>query len=100
MRSVVVCRTSKWVDRVRCSKYKLPKRLNTVRVKPVKSLVVIRSSKKVGSCLDSPLSLLTGVNDVTYVRAGRGKIVERLYREVRGVAIPGGSEEILLDFTM
>lgn len=34
------------------------------------------------------------------VREGRGKLVERLYREVRAAAIPGGSEEILLDFAM
>ena len=34
------------------------------------------------------------------VREGRGKIVERLYREVRAAAIPGGSEEILLDFAI
>lgn len=31
------------------------------------------------------------------VREGPGKMVERLYREVRASAIPGGSEEILLD---
>mmetsp|Transcript_89031 Transcript_89031/g.157692 ORF Transcript_89031/g.157692 Transcript_89031/m.157692 type:complete len:434 (-) Transcript_89031:311-1612(-) len=31
------------------------------------------------------------------VREGGGKLVERLYREVRAQAIPGGSEEILLD---
>ena len=34
------------------------------------------------------------------VREGRGKIVERLYREVRATAIPGGSEEILMDFAV
>ena len=33
-------------------------------------------------------------------REGRGAVVERLYREVRASAIPGGSEEILLDFAM
>jgi len=31
------------------------------------------------------------------VREGPGKLVERLYREVRASAIPGGSEEILQD---
>ena len=31
---------------------------------------------------------------------GQGAIVERLYREVRGTAIPGGSEEIMLDLAM
>lgn len=34
------------------------------------------------------------------VREGRGKLVERAYREVRASAIPGGSEEILLDLAM
>lgn len=32
-----------------------------------------------------------------YTRGGQGGKVERIYREVRGLAIPGGSEEILLD---
>jgi hypothetical protein len=31
---------------------------------------------------------------------GQGKLVERMYREVRAAAIPGGSEEILLDFAI
>eukprot|EP01062_Namystynia_karyoxenos_P030536 TRINITY_DN227_c0_g4_i1.p2 TRINITY_DN227_c0_g4~~TRINITY_DN227_c0_g4_i1.p2 ORF type:complete len:445 (+),score=196.44 TRINITY_DN227_c0_g4_i1:80-1336(+) len=34
------------------------------------------------------------------VKEGKGKVVERMYREVRAAAIPGGSEEILLDFAM
>ena len=34
------------------------------------------------------------------MKEGQGKTVERLYRGVRATAIPGGSEEILLDFTM
>jgi alkylation response protein AidB-like acyl-CoA dehydrogenase len=34
------------------------------------------------------------------VREGRGKIVERLYREVQASAIPGGAETVLTDFAM
>ena len=34
---------------------------------------------------------------LAYTRGGQGEKVERLYREVRGYAIPGGSEEIMLD---
>jgi len=34
----------------------------------------------------------------SYVRGGVGEKVERLYREVRAYAIPGGSEEIMMDF--
>ena len=33
----------------------------------------------------------------SYVRGGQGVKVERLYREVRAMAIPGGSEEIMQD---
>eukprot|EP01113_Clastostelium_recurvatum_P014904 TRINITY_DN1817_c0_g1_i2.p1 TRINITY_DN1817_c0_g1~~TRINITY_DN1817_c0_g1_i2.p1 ORF type:complete len:431 (+),score=99.77 TRINITY_DN1817_c0_g1_i2:34-1293(+) len=43
-------------------------------------------------------SQIFGGNSI--IKEGKGKIVERLYREVRMTAIPGGSEEILLDFTM
>jgi hypothetical protein len=34
------------------------------------------------------------------VKEGKGMEIERMYREVRAIAIYGGSEEILLDFTM
>jgi len=34
---------------------------------------------------------------LAYTRGGQGEKVERLYREVRANAIPGGSEEIMLD---
>lgn len=34
---------------------------------------------------------------LAYTRSGQGERVERLYREVRAFAIPGGSEEIMLD---
>ena len=37
---------------------------------------------------------------VRRAQEGKGKLVERLYREVRAQAIPGGSEEILLDFAI
>eukprot|EP00467_Chlorarachnion_reptans_P022930 CAMPEP_0114527256 /NCGR_PEP_ID=MMETSP0109-20121206/23509_1 /TAXON_ID=29199 /ORGANISM="Chlorarachnion reptans, Strain CCCM449" /LENGTH=567 /DNA_ID=CAMNT_0001709189 /DNA_START=1 /DNA_END=1704 /DNA_ORIENTATION=+ len=34
----------------------------------------------------------------SYVRGGIGEKVERMYRDVRAFAIPGGSEEIMMDF--
>ncbi|KAF5115037.1 hypothetical protein DV454_002577 [Geotrichum candidum] len=37
---------------------------------------------------------------LSYTRGGQGGVVERLYREVRAYAIPGGSEEIMLDLAM
>ncbi|KAI5818054.1 acyl-CoA dehydrogenase/oxidase [Pyronema omphalodes] len=35
-----------------------------------------------------------------YTQGGQGAKVERLYRDVRGYAIPGGSEEIMLDLSI
>lgn len=37
---------------------------------------------------------------LSYSRGGQGGKIERLYREVRAYAIPGGSEEIMLDLSM
>lgn len=34
---------------------------------------------------------------ITLSAGGQGEKVERLYREVRAYAIPGGSEEIMLE---
>jgi len=34
---------------------------------------------------------------LAYTRGGQGDKVERMYRENKGFAIPGGSEEIMLD---
>ena len=34
---------------------------------------------------------------ISYTKGGIGERVERLYRDVRSMAIPGGSEEIMLD---
>ena len=34
------------------------------------------------------------------MRGGQGEKIERLYREVRAFAIPGGSEEIMLELAV
>jgi len=36
----------------------------------------------------------------SFAAEGQGRMVERLYREVRGTAIPGGSEEVMIDLAM
>jgi len=37
---------------------------------------------------------------LSYSRGGQGAKIERLYRDVRAYAIPGGSEEIMLDLSI
>jgi alkylation response protein AidB-like acyl-CoA dehydrogenase len=61
------------------------------------ALLKVQASKTFEYCAREA-SQIFGGNSI--VKEGRGKLVERMYREVRGAAIPGGSEEILLDFAM
>jgi alkylation response protein AidB-like acyl-CoA dehydrogenase len=61
------------------------------------ALLKVNASKTFEYCAREA-SQIFGGNSV--VKEGQGKIVERLYREVRAAAIPGGSEEILLDFAI
>jgi alkylation response protein AidB-like acyl-CoA dehydrogenase len=61
------------------------------------ALFKVMASKTFELCAREASQILGGAS---YTREGKGQRVERLYREVRSYAIPGGSEEILLDFAM
>ena len=61
------------------------------------SLEQVQASQTFEFCAREASQIFGGCS---IVKEGKGKIVERLYREVRSQAIPGGSEEILLDFAM
>ena len=59
------------------------------------ALLKVQATKVFEYCAREAAQIFGGAS---YVRGGQGEKVERLYREVRAYAIPGGSEEILLDF--
>jgi len=61
------------------------------------ALLKVLASKTFEYCAREASQIFGGSS---IVKEGKGKEVERMYREVRAVAIPGGSEEILLDFTI
>ncbi len=61
------------------------------------ALMKVQASKVFEFCAREASQIFGGSS---IVREGRGRVVERLYRDVRAAAIPGGSEEILLDFAM
>ncbi len=61
------------------------------------ALLKVQASKTFELCAREAVQIFGGSG---IVREGAGKNVERLYREVRGAAIPGGSEEVLLDFAI
>eukprot|EP01116_Phalansterium_solitarium_P012522 TRINITY_DN288_c1_g1_i2.p2 TRINITY_DN288_c1_g1~~TRINITY_DN288_c1_g1_i2.p2 ORF type:complete len:426 (-),score=189.53 TRINITY_DN288_c1_g1_i2:153-1430(-) len=61
------------------------------------ALLKVQASKTFEFCAREASQIFGGSS---IVREGQGKLVERMYREVRATSIPGGSEEILLDFTI
>jgi alkylation response protein AidB-like acyl-CoA dehydrogenase len=58
------------------------------------ALLKVQSSKTAEFCAREALQVFGGAG---YTRTGQGERVERIYREVRAYAIPGGSEEIMLN---
>lgn len=62
------------------------------------ALLKVSASKCFEYCAREASQIFGGASFVE--GEGQGATVERLYREVRGTAIPGGSEEIMLDLAM
>jgi alkylation response protein AidB-like acyl-CoA dehydrogenase len=58
------------------------------------ALLKLQSSKTAEFCAREALQVFGGAG---YTRTGQGEKVERIYREVKAYAIPGGSEEIMLN---
>mmetsp|Transcript_9636 Transcript_9636/g.19983 ORF Transcript_9636/g.19983 Transcript_9636/m.19983 type:complete len:464 (-) Transcript_9636:544-1935(-) len=56
------------------------------------ALLKVQSSKTAEFCATTALQVFGGAG---YTRNGKGEKVERIYREVKAFAIPGGSEEIM-----
>jgi alkylation response protein AidB-like acyl-CoA dehydrogenase len=58
------------------------------------ALLKAQSTVTLEYCAREASQILGGI---AYTKGGNGEKVERIYRDVRGFAIPGGSEEIMLD---
>ena len=58
------------------------------------ALLKLSSSRVAEFCASNAMQVLGGAG---YTRSGKGTKVERIYREVKAYAIPGGSEEIMLN---
>jgi len=61
------------------------------------ALTKVQATKNMEYCAREASQIFGGS---AYIRGGKGAVVERLYREVRVMAIGGGSEEIMLDLAM
>merc|ERR1719261_2201292 len=60
----------------------------------VTALLKVQCTKVMEYCAREAAQIFGGLS---YTRGGQAEKVERLNREVRAMAVPGGSEEIMLD---
>merc|ERR1712190_33419 len=58
------------------------------------ALLKVQATKVFEYCARESAQIFGGLS---YTRGGQGEKVERLNREVRAMAVPGGSEEVMLD---
>merc|ERR1719321_1557979 len=65
-----------------------------VKLGGMTALLKVQCTKVFEYCARESAQIFGGLS---YTRGGLGEKVERLNREVRAMAVPGGSEEVMLD---
>ncbi|OJD37602.1 acyl-dehydrogenase [Diplodia corticola] len=86
-----------WVDQFVYQMTRLSKADADARLGGLTALAKARAGIVFDECARCAV-LLFGGNG--YTRTGQGEIAERIYREVPGQRIPGGSEDVLLDLAI
>jgi len=75
----------------------MPEDLQMIKLGGPIALLKAQATQTLEYCAREASQIFGGL---AYTRGGQGEKVERIYREVRAYAIPGGSEEIMLDLGM
>ncbi|RMZ68977.1 acyl- dehydrogenase [Pyrenophora seminiperda CCB06] len=83
-----------WVEQFVYQMVHLPKVTADVELGGLTAMVKAQSGIVLNECAQTA-QLLFGGNG--YTKSGQGELVERIYREVPGIRIPGGSEDVMLD---
>jgi len=86
--------TQNWLENVTFQMSSMSKAEQAKRLAGPIALLKAQSTQTFEFCAREAAQIFGGLS---YTRGGQGEKVERLYREVRSYAIPGGSEEIMLD---
>jgi alkylation response protein AidB-like acyl-CoA dehydrogenase len=86
--------TQAWLENITFQMNTMSKDEQNKRLGGHIGLLKVQSSKTAEFCAREALQVFGGAG---YTRTGQGEKVERIYREVRAYAIPGGSEEIMLN---
>lgn len=83
-----------WVEQIAYQMSRMEKEDADRELGGLTGLVKASAGKVLDECARTAV-LLFGGNGLT--RSGRGELVERIYRDVPGAVVPGGSEDVLLD---
>lgn len=83
-----------WVENITYQLTKMSHQEAAVRLGGPIALFKAQTTTTFELCARDAAQIFGGL---AYTRGGQGEKVERLYREVRGYAIPAGSEEIMID---
>jgi alkylation response protein AidB-like acyl-CoA dehydrogenase len=86
--------THSWLEAVTFQMKNMPYKEQAMKLGGPIALMKAQSTTTFELCAREAAQIFGGL---AYTRGGQGEKVERLYREVRAYAIPGGSEEIMLD---
>jgi acyl-CoA dehydrogenase len=86
-----------WVDQFVYQMTQLTKAEADVKLGGLTALAKAKAGMVFNECAQTAM-LLFGGNG--YTRTGQGEIAERMYREVPGARIPGGSEDVMLDLAI
>ncbi|KAF2401402.1 acyl-CoA dehydrogenase [Trichodelitschia bisporula] len=86
-----------WVDQFVYQMAKLSKAEADVQLGGLTALAKANAGIVANECAQVAV-LLFGGNG--YTRTGQGELAERIYREVMGIRIPGGSEDVMLDLAI
>merc|ERR550537_740693 len=86
--------THAWLEQITYQMNTMGKMEAALKLGGHTALLKVQCTKVFEYCARESAQVLGGL---AYTRGGQGEKVERLNREVRAMAVPGGSEEIMLD---
>uniref|UniRef100_A0A6U6MRW1 Acyl-CoA dehydrogenase/oxidase C-terminal domain-containing protein n=1 Tax=Zooxanthella nutricula TaxID=1333877 RepID=A0A6U6MRW1_9DINO len=86
--------THAWIESITYQLQTMHKQEATMKLGGHTALLKVQCTKVFEYCAREAAQIYGGLS---YTRGGQGEKVERLNREVRAMAVPGGSEEVMLD---
>jgi len=86
-----------WIESITYQMNTMSREEQNAKLGGIVALCKVQVSKGAEFCAREAMQVFGGAG---YTRTGKGEKVERIYREVKAYAIPGGSEEIMLNLAV